>query len=356
MNKTRLPEHCIDFRKKQAIARRTIRETATQHWQEYCSTITQNTNLNKVWKMAKKMKGTYSNSKGIHLTADNKRNYSKPKEKADIMADHFSKVSSDENYDKTFLEHKKVQEVAVATSDTERRLADVLKTKNLTARAVHQKRCVRADSTTGDENSASAESARPQDYINPTNTDFDHLNDNFTLTELKQAIDSLKNNSSPGKDDIPYEFLKHTPNKVKKILLIFYNTIWETGIAPKEFSHSIALPILKKDKDPTLPNSYRPICLTPTISKLMEILVNNRLKWALEKNNLINIDQSGFREGHNTMDQILKLQDEVLKQILNKGHVVGVFIDFEKAYDMVWHHAMIHKAQQVGIGGKTLNY
>ena len=64
----------------------------------------------------------------------------------------------------------------------------------------------------------------------------------------------------------------------------------------------------------------------------MERLVTNRLQWFVEKNNLLS---NSFRKNRSTVDQILKLHDNILKKLKNKENVLAVFIDFERAYDML---------------------
>ena len=125
-----------------------------------------------------------------------------------------------------------------------------------------------------------------------------------------------------------------------KILLQLFNLSWATRTLPKAWKHAIILPIPKPNKDTSDPSSYRPISLTSVICKLMERLVTNRLTWHLEKNSLLTNAQSGFRKGKSTIDQILKLQDTINKYMRNKGYTVAVFLDFEKAYDMVWHKGL----------------
>ena len=116
------------------------------------------------------------------------------------------------------------------------------------------------------------------------------------------------------------------------------------------------MPIHKADKDLTSPSSYRPISLTSTIGKLMERLVTNRLNWFLEKNLLLNNNQSGFRQGRSTQDNIIRLQDQINKFLRNEGYTVGIFLDFEKAYDMLWKPGLLVKLKRLGINGHTLNY
>ena len=125
---------------------------------------------------------------------------------------------------------------------------------------------------------------------------------------------------------------------------------------PKDWHHAIILPLLKPGKIPTNPESYRPISLTPTICKVMETMVTKRLQWFLEKNNLISKNQSGFRKHRCTSDQILKLQDTILKKLKNKEHVLAIFIDFERAYDMLHVPTLLKKIQNLGIVGNTYDW
>ena len=118
----------------------------------------------------------------------------------------------------------------------------------------------------------------------------------FTIRELQDAIDTSKYNKSPGEDRIPYDLIKHLHKSVRKVLLSFYNKVWTTGILPKEWNHAIIVPILKPNKDPTAPESYRPISLTPTLCKIMEKMITNRLQWFLETNKLLTPYQTGFRK------------------------------------------------------------
>ena len=70
--------------------------------------------------------------------------------------------------------------------------------------------------------------------------------------------------------------------------------IWNSSIFPAEWYHVIQIPILKPGKDPTNPSSYRTISLTPTFSKLMERMVQNRLVWFMERNDIMTPLQSVF--------------------------------------------------------------
>ena len=54
------------------------------------------------------------------------------------------------------------------------------------------------------------------------------------------------------------------------------------------------IPILKKGTDPKQAASYRTISLTNCVGKTMERVVNQRLKWYLETNDILAPDKLAF--------------------------------------------------------------
>jgi len=184
----------------------------------------------------------------------------------------------------------------------------------------------------------------------------EHLNKDFTQRELRLAITQLKKNTATGDDRIAYEFFQQMPTSGRDVILKFYNAIWNRGRLPKAWKHAVVLPILKVGKDPQQASSYRPISLTSTMSKLMERLVTSRLMWYWEKFGLLNNTQSGFRQGRSTADHITRLQDLVTRHQHNKGHVLAVFVDFEKAFDMVWRNGLMIKLKSLGINGRMFSW
>ena len=123
-----------------------------------------------------------------------------------------------------------------------------------------------------------------------------------------------------------------------------------------EWKEAVVLPILKPGTDPTNPQSYRPISLTSVMCKIMERMITNRLVWFLERNNLINNAQSAYRKARSTLDQLSRLHDSIHKAINNKSFTVGIFIDFSRAYDMLWKDGLLSKLRNMGITGNIYNY
>jgi hypothetical protein len=154
----------------------------------------------------------------------------------------------------------------------------------------------------------------------------------FTKTELQDTIKN-SHDTSPGPDNIHYQFLKHLPENSLQLLLHLFNNIWTSGEFPVQWQQGIVIPIPKPNKDYADPNSYRPIALTSCLCKTMERMVNSRLVYYLESNGIISNLQSGFRKQRCTTDQLVRLETWVREGLANREHVVAVLFDLEKAYD-----------------------
>merc|ERR1712237_73468 len=104
-------------------------------------------------------------------------------------------------------------------------------------------------------------------------------------------------------------------------------------------------------KDPQDPSNFRPIALTSCICKTVERMVNERLIYFLESNNLLTKFQAGFRANRSTIDQLVRLDTFIKDAFLNKEHVVGVFFDLAKAYDTTWKYGIMKDLHKLGLRG-----
>ena len=130
--------------------------------------------------------------------------------------------------------------------------------------------------------------------INFTSTNDEYYNKNFSEDELKSSL-IRAHDTAEGPDKIHYQLLKHLPAESKSLLLDIFNYIWRSGNFPKCWSEAIVIPIPKPGKDHSDPNNYRPISLTSCVCKTLERMINDRLVWYLEDNNILADIQCGFR-------------------------------------------------------------
>ena len=180
--------------------------------------------------------------------------------------------------------------------------------------------------------------------------------EDFTLKELNRAIRKMKPKKAPGPDKVHNEMIHHLGTKGKEVLLRLFNTSWKKSQIPKAWRTALITPILKKGKPSKDPKSYRPISLTSCIGKLAERMINNRLYWYLESNNILSHRQAGFRRGSCTEDQLLKLTQEIQDGFQEGKHTAAIFVDLQQAYDRVWRKGLLTKMIDLGIHGKLYRW
>ena len=84
--------------------------------------------------------------------------------------------------------------------------------------------------------------------------------------------------------------------------------------------------------------NYRTISLISHPCKVMLKIILNRLKPQAEK--IIAEEQAGFRAGRSTTEQIFNLRILCEKYLKHQQDLYHVFIDFQKAFDRIWHAAL----------------
>ena len=178
----------------------------------------------------------------------------------------------------------------------------------------------------------------------------------FKLSELKNFLDKSYDTTA-GSDDIHYQILKHLPSDALETLLNIMNEIWRTGKFPEDWHKAVIIPVPKPGKDKTEATNYRPIALTSCICKTMERMINDRLVWFLESNNLISGNQAGFRKNYSTNDHLVRLESFFRYAFIKKEHCVAIlFFCLEKAYDTTWKYGIIKDLHDIGLRGRLPNF
>ena len=115
------------------------------------------------------------------------------------------------------------------------------------------------------------------------------------------------------------------------------------------------IPLLKK-RDISLPDSYRPISLLTSLSKIFENLIYKRITNILVEHKLLSPNQFGFRQNISCINAIAEITEFMRKAIDKKKHYgLAAFIDLKKAFDTVDHSLLIKKLNVFGLRGKIEN-
>ena len=165
--------------------------------------------------------------------------------------------------------------------------------------------------------------------------------------KIKNIIKSLPNNKAPGIDSIPNIVLKNIPKKALSQITYIINSIIKLQYFPKSWKIAIIIPLLKPNKVPHLPVSYRPISLLNTLSKVAEKIILENINKIIEKNRLLPARQFGFRSGHSTEHALCRVVQDILQGYNKKQCTVLLLLDIEKAYDTVWHNGLIYKLHKI---------
>ncbi|CAF4754749.1 unnamed protein product [Pieris macdunnoughi] len=88
----------------------------------------------------------------------------------------------------------------------------------------------------------------------------------------------------------------------------------------------------------------------------METIINNQLLRYLEGHQLISDSQYGFRRGRSAGDLLVYLTHRWAEAIESKGEALAVSLDIAKAFDRVWHRALLSKHPAYGLPEKLCDW
>ena len=177
----------------------------------------------------------------------------------------------------------------------------------------------------------------------------------FRSREVKNLLSALDVYGGAGPDGIfPLFFVRMADFLAPKISTIFrklskagqFSICWRTG--------NIS-PVPKGSSASSCPSEYRPISITPVLSKVYERLLAKRLYEYAESHDILPNLQFGFRKGLGACDALLTISNFVQKALDLGQEVRMIGLDFSAAFDRVNHNALLYKLRQLGVGGPFFN-
>ena len=161
-------------------------------------------------------------------------------------------------------------------------------------------------------------------------------------------VKDLRETKACGADGIQLRFVKDALPVIAFYLTILNNTSIVTGSYPSVWKHGHIVPAFKSGDINDVSN-YRPISLLPIISKILEKIVTKQLMQYLESNALISNTQHGFRNRLSTETALLKVTDEIYKNMDNGKITLLSLCDLSKAFDSIHHGSLLMKMKNLYI-------
>ena len=170
--------------------------------------------------------------------------------------------------------------------------------------------------------------------------------------EINHAINSIKSGKVGGKDRILIEHLKALDDEALGIVHNLCQDIHATGHIPDDLRHSLFIKLPKKAKAMDC-SQHHTISLMSHLMKVILKVILTRNERVLDSE--IGETQAGFRSGLGTREGIFNLRAIFDTYLDVRKDVFICFIDYEKAFDHVYHHNLMNELNKYTIDGKDLN-
>jgi retron-type reverse transcriptase len=161
----------------------------------------------------------------------------------------------------------------------------------------------------------------------------------FSQRELEQAIRRANMRSAKGHDNISNRMVKlacEVEAFSKLLLSAINNQVYKKVKYPTEFKTARTIPLPKQKQ-----GDYRPISLLPSLSKIIEYMIQIRMRNIIESK--IPRHQFGCRPGHSTAQALMRLMHYAGTTAGNEEQFGAISYDFSKAYDRVPKHILLEK-------------
>lgn len=192
-------------------------------------------------------------------------------------------------------------------------------------------------------------------HIDSFSNNKDVLDNDVTMQEVVNAVNSLKCKKSCGFDCVSNEHLIHGGLILYQHLTCLFNLFLKKEHIPANAKRGLIVTIPKSGKKKlNRLESYRGITLLPAVYKLFESVILQRIKQAkhIYNLNLCHSLQNAYQTGLCSL-----MTSFILKETINYHNERGsktycCMLDASSAFDTVWHDGLFYKLYNTGINGR----
>ena len=170
-----------------------------------------------------------------------------------------------------------------------------------------------------------------------------------------KLLGQLNPSKANGPDQIPTRVLKEAAPAIAAYLCYIFQQSLDSGDVPADWRHANISAIYKKGSRVDVAN-YRPISLTSVPCKTMEHIICHNIMIHLNKHDILVDYQHCFRKNHSCETQLINTVEHLARSINNRCQTDLLILDFSKAFDKVAHNRLLLKMNSYGIRGPTLTW
>ena len=171
--------------------------------------------------------------------------------------------------------------------------------------------------------------------------------------EISLVIKKLKNKYSTDCHCLNKFILKKIEYAIVPTLTFLVNKCFEKGTFLKCLKKAVVIPIHKCGNASEAQN-YRPFSLLPTIGKILEKILWDRITTFLDKYDLLDKNHFGFRQKRGTTVALVNFFEGIREDWENGfKEVKAVFIDLKKAFDTIEQNLLLEKLENIGMRGSV---
>ena len=214
------------------------------------------------------------------------------------------------------------------------------------------------DVTAAELNDHYANISRDRDYVLPDRKLCVSSNTNyFSVWQVFYVLDHL-HSTATGLDNLPAWFLRLGAPFFAEPLTKLFNMSIQESVVPSQWKRASILPIPKVPR-PSAASDFRPISITPVLSRIMERFVVQQFIYPAliyPSAPLHFSDQFAFRPTGSTTAALITLLQTITTLLTTNPYVLVYALDFSKAFDTVRHATLFDKLATLRMPDEVFNW